>query len=86
MAEDPDTIATTSEPITVLLADDHTLFRQGLAGILASSLHLSESTLKRHPANIYPKMGVSSRGEAARKALREDWFTIKEITEPGEGG
>jgi hypothetical protein len=24
------------EPITVLLADDHTMFRQGLAGILAS--------------------------------------------------
>jgi DNA-binding NarL/FixJ family response regulator len=27
---------TTNEPIRVLLADDHTLFRQGLAGILAS--------------------------------------------------
>ena len=26
----------TGEPITVLLADDHTMFRQGLAGILAS--------------------------------------------------
>ncbi|HEX5849663.1 MAG TPA: response regulator transcription factor, partial [Rubrobacter sp.] len=27
---------TTNEPIKVLLADDHTMFRQGLAGILAS--------------------------------------------------
>ena len=32
MAENADTNA----PIRVLLADDHTMFRQGLAGILAS--------------------------------------------------
>ena len=32
MGEDPNT----SEPIRVLLADDQTLFRQGLAAILAS--------------------------------------------------
>jgi DNA-binding NarL/FixJ family response regulator len=55
---------------------------------IASSLNLAEATVKRHLANIYPKMGVSSRGEAARKALREEWITIEEITEPdqGEGG
>jgi DNA-binding NarL/FixJ family response regulator len=52
---------------------------------IASSLHLSEATVKRHLANIYPKMGVSSRGEAARKALQEDWITIEEITEPDPG-
>ena len=28
--------AKTSDPIRVLLADDHTMFRQGLAGVLAS--------------------------------------------------
>jgi DNA-binding NarL/FixJ family response regulator len=49
---------------------------------IAYSLQLSEATVKRHLANIYPKMGVSSRGEAARKALQEDWITIEEITEP----
>jgi DNA-binding NarL/FixJ family response regulator len=49
---------------------------------IASSLDLSEATVKRHLANIYPKMGVSSRGEAARKALQEEWITIEEITEP----
>ena len=48
---------------------------------ISRSLHLSEATVKRHLANIYPKMGVSSRGEAARKALAEDWITIEEITE-----
>jgi DNA-binding NarL/FixJ family response regulator len=38
-------------------------------------------TVKRHFANIYPKMGVGSRGEAARKALYENWITIEEDTE-----
>jgi DNA-binding NarL/FixJ family response regulator len=48
---------------------------------LAATLRLSEATVKRHLANIYPKMGVSSRGEAVRKALSEDWITIQQITE-----
>ena len=36
MGEDRNTNANTNGPIRVLLADDHTLFRQGLASILAS--------------------------------------------------
>ena len=36
VGEDQNTIANASRPIRVLLADDHTMFRQGLAGILAS--------------------------------------------------
>ena len=36
VGEDQNTIANTSAPIRVLLADDHTMFREGLAGILAS--------------------------------------------------
>jgi DNA-binding NarL/FixJ family response regulator len=51
---------------------------------MASSLRLSEATVKRHLANIYPKMDISSRGEAVRKALSEDWITIQEITEEDE--
>jgi DNA-binding NarL/FixJ family response regulator len=55
---------------------------------ISTSLNISEGTVKRHLANIYPKMGVGSRGEAAREALMRDWITIEEITEraPGEGG
>jgi DNA-binding NarL/FixJ family response regulator len=55
---------------------------------IASSLNLAEATVKRHLANIYPKMGVGSRGEAAREALMRDWITIEEITDraSGEGG
>jgi DNA-binding NarL/FixJ family response regulator len=46
---------------------------------IASRLDISEATVKRHLANIYPKMGVSSRGEAIRIALENEWFTIREI-------
>jgi DNA-binding NarL/FixJ family response regulator len=48
---------------------------------VASSLRLSASTVKRHLANIYPKMGVASRTAAVRKALQEGWITIQEVTQ-----
>jgi DNA-binding NarL/FixJ family response regulator len=47
---------------------------------IAISLHLSEATVKRHLANIYPRIGVSSRGEAVRKALSNSWITAHDIT------
>jgi DNA-binding NarL/FixJ family response regulator len=52
---------------------------------IASSLTLSEATVKRHLANIYPKMGVSSRGKASREALLREWITIEEVTAEDEG-
>jgi DNA-binding NarL/FixJ family response regulator len=48
---------------------------------IAASTHLAEATVKRHLANIYQKMGVSSRGEAAREALVREWITIEEVTQ-----
>jgi len=51
---------------------------------VGSSLGLSETTVKRHLANAYPKMGVASRGEALRKALSEGWITIQDITQEEE--
>jgi DNA-binding NarL/FixJ family response regulator len=51
---------------------------------IASRLHLAESTVKRHVSNAFSKMGVGSRGEAARKALSEGWITVEEITEEDE--
>lgn len=48
---------------------------------IASTLTLSEATVKRHLANVYPKMGVGSRSEAVRKALFEEWITIEDITQ-----
>ncbi len=48
---------------------------------IAISLHLSEATVKRHLANIYPKIGVSSRGEAVRMALSKEWISPRDITD-----
>jgi DNA-binding NarL/FixJ family response regulator len=56
---------------------------QGLSNVqIASRLHLSEATVKRHLANAYLKLGVSSRSGATRKALAEGWITERDITEP----
>jgi DNA-binding NarL/FixJ family response regulator len=51
---------------------------------IARALHLSEATVKRHLSNVYLKMGVASRSEAAKEALLREWITIEEITE-GDG-
>jgi DNA-binding NarL/FixJ family response regulator len=62
------------------------LSARGLSnGRIARSLHLSEATVKRHLANVYPKMGVSSRGEASREALAREWITIEEVTAEEHG-
>ena len=47
---------------------------------IASSLYLSEGTVKRHLANVFQKMGVGSRGQASREALLREWITIEELT------
>ena len=47
---------------------------------ISVALNLSESTVKRHLANLYPKIKVSSRGEATRKALLEGWITAHDVT------
>ena len=53
---------------------------------IASLLHIADATVKRHLANVYEKMGVRSRREAAREALLRDWITIEEIKGPGPAG
>lgn len=47
---------------------------------IAQSLHLSETTVKRHLSNVYEKMGVHSRGEATSKALSEGWISAWDIS------
>src|SRR5829696_3453767 len=46
---------------------------------IGSQLGITEGTVKRHLANVYPKVGASSRGEAVRIALENEWLTIREI-------
>ena len=47
---------------------------------IAEGLHLSETTVKRHLSNVYEKLGVRSRGEAARKALSEGWISAWDVS------
>ncbi|CAN5553228.1 MAG: response regulator transcription factor [Actinomycetota bacterium] len=48
-----------------------------------ASLHVSETTIKRHLSNIYAKLGVGSRGEAVRKAMSEGWISGWDISKDG---
>ena len=79
--EGVDSVLTAREMEVLLLS------ARGLSNArIASSLYLSEATVKRHLANVYEKMGVGSRGEAAREALLRDWITIEEIRGSAPGG
>ena len=72
----------TARELEVLL-----LSARGLSNArIASALYLSEATVKRHLANVYEKMGVGSRGEAAKEALLRDWITIEEMRGSVPGG
>jgi DNA-binding NarL/FixJ family response regulator len=58
------------------------LVARGLSNCqIATEMHLAESTVKRHLANIYQKIKVGSRSEATRVALQEQWIRISEITQ-----
>ena len=57
------------------------LVARGLSNRQVSrALRVAEATVKRHLANLYPKMGVSSRGEATSKALSEGWISTRDVT------
>lgn len=60
------------------------LVAQGLSNRqISHTLRLSEATVKRHLANLYPKLGVGSRGEATRKALSKGWISSRDVTREG---
>jgi DNA-binding NarL/FixJ family response regulator len=47
---------------------------------IGKTLHLSESTVKRHLSNVYTKLDVHTRAEATRKALSEGWISASEVS------
>ena len=53
---------------------------------IAVHLHITVGTVGRHLSDVYKKMEVGSRSEATRKALREEWITIMDVTQENEGG
>lgn len=56
------------------------LVASGMKNIeVAEELHVAETTVKRHLADTYKKLGVGSRGEAARKAMSEGWISASEV-------
>jgi DNA-binding NarL/FixJ family response regulator len=55
-------------------------------GQIAREAHIAEATVKRHLANVYEKVGVSSRTEAVRMALTEQWIGLTEITHADADG
>ena len=58
-----------------------TLAARGLSNRqIADAIHLANSTVKRHLANIYHKLGVGSRGEATRRALTEGWLDVRHLS------
>ncbi len=44
---------------------------------VATSLSISPQTVQVHLRNIFNKLGVSSRSEAAVYAIRQGWVTLK---------
>jgi DNA-binding NarL/FixJ family response regulator len=75
LSEDGKVSAPSKREMEILL-----LAARGMSNLqIASHLAIAEGTVKRHLANLYPKMEVTSRGEAVRIALENEWFTIREI-------
>ena len=59
------------------------VLRLGAGGLsnreIAAKLVIGERTVQTHFRNILRKMGVSSRTEAALRALREGWITLDDL-------
>jgi NarL family two-component system response regulator LiaR len=65
------------EPLSNREQEVLTLLAQGLSNKeIAQRLYLSVRTVEGHLANVYGKLGVHSRTEAALYAVRQGWVTL----------
>ena len=73
---DPEENSLSDREAEVLMLAARALSNREIAG----HLHLSETTVKRHLSNVYRKLGVHTRAEAARKALSEGWISAWDVS------
>ncbi len=65
------------EPLSSREQEVLTLLAQGLSNKeIAQRLYLSVRTVEGHLVNVYGKLGVHSRTEAALYAVRQGWVTL----------
>ena len=65
------------EPLSSREREVLTLLAQGLSNKeIAQRLYLSVRTVEGHLVNVYGKLGVHSRNEAAHYAVRQGWVTL----------
>jgi ATP/maltotriose-dependent transcriptional regulator MalT len=73
--------AARARPVSEREAEVLLLVARGLSNRqIAQKLYLAESTVKRHLANVYPKLGVRSRGQATREALQRGLISAEDLT------
>lgn len=73
----PPTENTLLEPLSEREREVVALLAQGLGNKeIAQRLYLSVRTVEGHLANVYSKLGIHSRTEAALYAVRQGWVTL----------
>jgi RNA polymerase sigma factor (sigma-70 family) len=72
-----DEIEQVVDPLTERERQVLQLTAQGLANKqIATSLDISENTVKFHLSSLYTKLGVTSRTEAVRAGARRGWVVL----------
>lgn len=74
----PDAAAEQVEALTAREIDVLRLAAQGMTNrAIGRALGISDRTVQGHLANIYGKLGVSSRTEAVTEALKRGWIVLE---------